>query len=64
LKAKYIAGKVQILVSAFGPTEMPTSSGYGAVDCAQQLSQFVLANNLDGCDIDWQDTAALNAGTG
>jgi chitinase len=64
LKAKYNNGKVQILVSAFGPQEMPTSSGYSWQDCANGLASFVLDNNLDGCDINWQDTSALSDGSG
>ena len=42
LKTKYISGKVQVLVSAFGSQEMPTSSGYSWQDCANGLASFVL----------------------
>jgi hypothetical protein len=64
LRRLYNAGKVQVLVTAFGSGEYPTSSGYNAVDCAQKLGSFVLSNNLDGCDISWQDTSAFKYGTG
>lgn len=64
LKAKYVSGKVQVLASAFGSQEMPTSSGYSWQDCANGLASFVLENKLDGCDISWQDTAALLDGSG
>jgi len=43
---------------------MPTSLGLSALDCAGKLATFVLDNNLDGCNINWQDEAALRAGTG
>jgi chitinase len=34
------------------------------VGCAKNLSKFVVDNNLDGVDIDWEDNAAMEAGTG
>lgn len=64
LKAKYTAAGVKLLVSAFGATENPTSSGYDATDCANKLAQFVLDNQLDGVDIDWEDTPAFQKGDG
>jgi hypothetical protein len=64
LKKKYVDGKVQLLVSAFGPQEMPTTSGLDWQDCANGLASFVLDNSLDGCDISWQDSDALLSGTG
>lgn len=56
LKKKYTDGKITLLVSAFGPQEKPTTSGYSWQDCANNLATFVLENSLDGCDINWQDT--------
>lgn len=64
LKTKYANGKVHVLVSAFGPQETPTSSGYSWQDCANRLAAYVLDNNLDGCDINWQDSDALLNGSG
>ncbi len=32
--------------------------------CGHALGQFVLNNNLDGADIDWEDNDAMNKGTG
>lgn len=43
---------------------MPTSSGLSATECAGKLATFVLTNNLDGCNINWQDETTLLAGTG
>ena len=56
LKKNYTNAKVQLLVSAFGPQEKPTSSGYNSQDCANSLASFVLQNNLDGCDVSWWDS--------
>jgi hypothetical protein len=64
LREKYHKHGVSILVSAFGATEFPTSKGYDAVQCATKLGEFVLANNLDGADIDWEDNSAMNKGLG
>jgi hypothetical protein len=41
------------MISAFGATEFPTTEGKDAVQTANSLADFVLANNLDGVDIDW-----------
>ena len=59
LKKKYNDAGVKILISAFGSTEFPTSGGVNPVDCATKLGNFVLNNNLDGVDIDWEDNAAM-----
>ena len=31
---------------------------------ATNLAQFVIYNNLDGVDLDWEDNAAMENGTG
>ena len=62
LKANYTKAGIKLLVSAFGATENPTSSGYDATDCGLKLAQFVKDNHLDGVDIDWEDTPAFQRG--
>ncbi len=47
------------MISAFGATQFPTTGGVDPVDCATKLGNFVLENNLDGVDIDWEDNAAM-----
>lgn len=64
MKKKYNDGGVKILVSAFGATEFPTTGNVDPTDCAVKLAKFVSENNLDGVDIDWEDNAAMEAGTG
>lgn len=59
LKKKYNDNGVKILISAFGATEFPTTAGVDPVDCANKLGNFVLENNLDGVDIDWEDNSAM-----
>jgi len=55
---------IKVLVSAFGSTEFPTSSGVDPVKCGTDLANFVKTNQLDGVDLDWEDNAAMEAGKG
>jgi hypothetical protein len=64
LKSLYSSNGIKLMISAFGATETPTSSGFNPVNCATQLASYVSSYGLDGVDIDWEDTAAFNAGTG
>jgi hypothetical protein len=50
---------VQIVVSAFGATDFPTSQGADPTETAQQLAKFVVNNNLDGVDLDWSVTSLM-----
>ena len=52
------------MISAFGATEFPTTSKIDPIDCAVKLGKFVLENNLDGVDIDWEDNGAMQQGSG
>ena len=65
-KAKQIyndAG-IKILVSAFGSTEIPTTSGIDANTCAEYMANWVLANDVDGIDIDYEDLSAMQLADG
>lgn len=64
MRKLYNDAGMKILVSAFGATEFPTTRGYNPEDVANNLGQFVLKNNLDGVDIDWEDNDAMEAGKG
>lgn len=64
IKKIYNDNGIRILVSAFGATENPTTSGVDPIVCAKKLADFVMSNNLDGVDVDWEDTAAFQYGTG
>lgn len=55
---------ILVMVSAFGATDFPTSAGKDPVQVGRQLAQFVIDNQLDGVDLDWEDNDAMNAGKG
>lgn len=64
LRKRYNDAGIKVLVSAFGDSEFPTSAGEDPTACGYKLGNFVLDNNLDGADIDWEDNTAMNRGTG
>lgn len=51
------------MVSAFGATGTPTTDGIDAKAFAKEVSDWVIANELDGVDCDYEDVQALDAGT-
>lgn len=57
IKKMYNDAGVYLFVSAFGATEMPTNLDPATV--ATALAKWVLANNLDGVDIDYEDNDAM-----
>ncbi|KAH9932818.1 chitinase [Epithele typhae] len=63
-KAEYAAAGINIMVSAFGETDKPTTSGADPVDTANTMAQFVLDQGLDGIDVDYEDLDAMNKGDG
>ena len=64
LTSFYHQANTKILVSAFGATEFPTTEGRDPVETGTKLAQFVKENDLDGIDLDWEDNAAMENGTG
>jgi hypothetical protein len=64
IKKIYNSNGIKIMVSAFGSTENPTTAGANATLTALKLADFVNSNNLDGVDIDWEDSAAFQYGIG
>lgn len=64
LKQKYAAAGVKLLISAFGATDNPTSSGADPVQVGQKIAAFANDNLFDGVDIDWEDSAAFEKGDG
>jgi hypothetical protein len=61
---KYKGGKVKLLVSAFGATEMPVENGLDAEECGKKFVEFLQSNRYDGADIDFEDSLAFRNGTG
>lgn len=43
---------------------MPTTANYNPVEVAINLALFVVNYNLDGVNVDYQDSRAFVAGTG
>ncbi|KAL1939933.1 hypothetical protein VTO73DRAFT_9633 [Trametes versicolor] len=64
IKTEYNAAGVSVIVSAFGATDAPTSGGADPVATANTMAQFVLDNQLDGIDVDYEDLTAMNARDG
>ncbi|KAH7925802.1 glycoside hydrolase family 18 protein [Leucogyrophana mollusca] len=62
--AEYDAAGISLIVSLFGSTETPTSSGYDPIDTANTMAAWVIEYGLLGVDIDYEDFAAFDAGTG
>lgn len=54
IKTEYNAAGVSVIVSAFGATDAPTSGGADPVATANTMAQFVLDNQLDGIDVDYE----------
>lgn len=64
IKTSYHNAGISLIVSAFGSTDAPTSSGYDPTTIANDLAAFVLKYDLDGVDIDYEDFNAMNAENG
>lgn len=60
----YHQAGVKVLVSAFGATDFPTTQGADPIVVADLLANFVITNNLDGVDLDWEDNGAMESGQG
>jgi hypothetical protein len=55
----YNSKGMKLLISAFGATEFPTTGGKDPVKTANDFADFILKNNVDGVDIDWEDNPAM-----
>jgi chitinase len=54
IKAQYAAAGVKMLVSLFGSTDAPTSTGQDPVALANKMAAWVIQYGLDGADIDYE----------
>ncbi|KAF9266951.1 glycoside hydrolase [Marasmius fiardii PR-910] len=64
IKAQYHAAGIQLIVSLFGATDAPTSTGKDPIATANTMAAWVKQYGLDGVDIDYEDFNAMNAGNG
>ncbi|KAK2459518.1 hypothetical protein APHAL10511_008460 [Amanita phalloides] len=63
-KSQYAAAGINLLVSAFGSTESPTTWGADPVATANTMAAWVKRYQLDGIDVDYEDFAAFDNGAG
>ncbi|KAL4065918.1 glycoside hydrolase family 18 protein [Scleroderma yunnanense] len=61
IKSSYASAGISLIVSAFGSTDTPTSSGADPTTTANNLAAWVKQYDLDGVDIDYEDFNAINA---
>ena len=52
--SEYNAAGISLIVSGFGSTETPTSSGYDAVTTANTMAAWVIEYGLLGIDVDYE----------
>ncbi|KAI5999385.1 glycoside hydrolase family 18 protein [Pisolithus orientalis] len=64
IHSSYAAAGISLIVSAFGSTDAPTSSGADPTTTANNLAAFVQEYGLDGVDVDYEDFNAMNAQDG
>ncbi|KAJ3889884.1 putative chitinase [Lentinula edodes] len=62
IKSAYQKAGIKLIVSAFGSTDLPTSSD--AKSTAATMAKWVQNNNVDGIDVDYEDLNAMNAQDG
>ncbi|KAL0953844.1 hypothetical protein HGRIS_005021 [Hohenbuehelia grisea] len=64
VKSQYAAAGIKIIVSVFGATDAPTSTGADPIGTANTMAAWVKQFDLDGIDVDYEDFNAINAGDG
>lgn len=64
IKSQYAAAGIKLVVSAFGSTDVPTTTGADPVATANNFAAWVKQYDLDGIDVDYEDLGAFDAGTG
>ncbi|KZP04497.1 glycoside hydrolase family 18 protein, partial [Athelia psychrophila] len=63
VKAQYEAAGISLIVSLFGSTDAPTSTGADPVATAKTMAAWVIEYGLDGCDVR-EDFNAMDAQDG
>ena len=59
LKSQYAAAGIKLMVSAFGSTDVPTSTGADPVATANTMAAWVKQYQLDGIDVDYEVSTQL-----
>ena len=60
VKAEYAAAGINIIVSLFGSTDVPTSSGADPIATANKMAAWVKEFKLDGVDVDYEAICGFN----
>ncbi|KAG6868953.1 hypothetical protein C0993_007167 [Termitomyces sp. T159_Od127] len=64
IKSQYAAAGIKLIVSVFGATDAPTSTGADPVATANTFAAFVKQFDLDGVDVDYElPTSQFEEGT-
>ncbi|PCH44329.1 glycoside hydrolase family 18 protein [Wolfiporia cocos MD-104 SS10] len=63
IKSEYADAGISLMVSCFGSSDTPTSSGDDPTTLAQTFAAWVQEYDLDGIDVDYEDFDAFDAGT-
>ena len=63
LRNRYHQQNAKVMVSAFGGRSKPTTNYVDPEAVGKNLAMFVIENQLDGVDLDYEDNAAMEAGT-
>ncbi|KAF8133350.1 glycoside hydrolase family 18 protein [Boletus edulis] len=62
--SEYNAAGISLIVSAFGSTETPTTSGLDPVTTANTMAAWVIEYGIQGIDVDYEDFTAFDSGNG
>lgn len=55
---------IKLMLGIFGSVELPSTSSFDPVNCAQKLADYAVAYGYDGVDINWNDEFSFVAGKG
>ncbi|KAL6298978.1 glycoside hydrolase [Sparassis latifolia] len=61
--SEYSAAGISLIVSCFGSTDTPTTTGADPTSTANTFAAWVIEYGLDGIDVDYEDFDAFDAGT-
>ncbi|KAN0078083.1 carbohydrate-binding module family 5 protein [Tylopilus felleus] len=61
--SEYNEAGISLIVSAFGSTETPTSSGVDPTSAASTVADWVIQYGVNGIDVDYEDFTAFNSKT-
>lgn len=54
IKSQYAAAGIKLIVSAFGSTDVPTTTGADPIATANTMAAWVKQYSLDGIDVDYE----------